>query len=157
MLMLNPTRADFLSEFEELIATYNSVAAGIDELLEALLQLTLQLGDEERRHVRENLTEEELVIFDILTRPAPELSDRERSEVKKVARELLERIRAVLNLDWRSRVSSRSQVLICIESVLDAGLPEKYTPDVFETKVQALALHFNERYRDKDHNVYAAS
>lgn len=27
----------------------------------------------EQRHVRENLTQEELVIFDILTRPAPEL------------------------------------------------------------------------------------
>ena len=36
------------------------------------------------------MTEEELVIFDILTRPAPELSADERAEVKKVARELLE-------------------------------------------------------------------
>ena len=27
----------------------------------------------QQRHVRENLTQEELVIFDILTRPAPEL------------------------------------------------------------------------------------
>ena len=35
------------------------------------------------------MSEEELVIFDILTRPAPELSPEERAEVKKVARELL--------------------------------------------------------------------
>jgi hypothetical protein len=30
------------------------------------------------------MTEEELVVFDILTRPAPELSTEERAEVKKV-------------------------------------------------------------------------
>jgi type I restriction enzyme R subunit len=34
------------------------------------------LNDEQERHVRENMSEEELVIFDILTRPAPELSAR---------------------------------------------------------------------------------
>lgn len=33
------------------------------------------------------MSEEELVIFDIRTRPAPELSDAERAEVKKVVRE----------------------------------------------------------------------
>jgi type I restriction enzyme R subunit len=32
------------------------------------------------------MSEEELVIFDILTRPAPELSTEERAEVKKAAR-----------------------------------------------------------------------
>ena len=33
------------------------------------------------------MTEEELVIFDILTRPAPELSADQRAEIKKVALE----------------------------------------------------------------------
>ena len=37
---------------------------------------TLQsLSSEQQRHVRENLSEEELVIFDILPRPAPDLTD----------------------------------------------------------------------------------
>ena len=47
------------------------------------------------------LTEEELVIFDILTRPAPELSQGERAEVKKVTRELLTRLRQLLVINWR--------------------------------------------------------
>ena len=45
--------------------------------------------EEETRHVREQLTEEELVVFDLLTRPGPKLTTDERSDVKKVARQLL--------------------------------------------------------------------
>ena len=56
------------------------------------MKLTSTLTEEQQRHVRENMTEEELVIFDILTRPAPELTTEERAEVKKVARELLARL-----------------------------------------------------------------
>ena len=68
--------------------------------------------------LREQLTEEELVIFDILTRPSPALSTDERAEVKKVARELLTRSgccwcstggrrrRRVLRCGWRLRIRS---------------------------------------------------
>ena len=47
------------------------------------------------------MSEEELAIFDILTRPAPELTPEERKEVKKVARELLGRLKDLLVLNWR--------------------------------------------------------
>jgi type I restriction enzyme R subunit len=40
-------------------------------LIEELLKLSHSLDEEEARHVREHLSEEELVIFDILTRPRP--------------------------------------------------------------------------------------
>jgi type I restriction enzyme R subunit len=38
---------------------------------------------------------EELVVFDIVTLPAPELNPEERAEVKKVANQLMARRRAV--------------------------------------------------------------
>jgi len=49
-----------------------------------MLQLSANLNDEDQRHVRENRSEEELVILDILTQPASELSGEERAKVKKV-------------------------------------------------------------------------
>jgi len=58
------------------------------------------------RHVRENLTEEELTDFDILSRLGPDLSPAERNEIKKVAQVLLERLKTVLTLDWRKRVDA---------------------------------------------------
>jgi type I restriction enzyme R subunit len=89
---LNRTRTDFAEKFEALIESYNSGSRNIEQLFEELLKLSNSLDDEQERHVRENLTEEELVIFDILTRPAPELSAAERDEVKKVAKDLLARL-----------------------------------------------------------------
>jgi hypothetical protein len=71
-------------------------------LQQQLLQLSKTLTAEQQRHVCENLTEEELTVFDILTRPAPVLSAEERGEIKKVPHILLERLKSVLTLDWRN-------------------------------------------------------
>ena len=65
------------------------------------------------------MSEEELVIFDILTRPAPELTTEERAEVKKVARELLARLKELLVLNWRQKSAARSQLKLTIEDTLD--------------------------------------
>jgi type I restriction enzyme R subunit len=51
-----------------LIESYNAGSRNIEELFEELLKLSRNLTEEQQRHVRENMTEEELVIFDILTR-----------------------------------------------------------------------------------------
>ena len=80
MVQINRTRSDFLQRFEDLIAEYNSGSRNIEQLFEELLKLSMSLDAEQERHVREHLSEEELVIFDILTRPAPELSAAERDE-----------------------------------------------------------------------------
>ena len=74
LMRLNRTRADFAEKFEALIESYNAGSRSIEELFEELLKLSNSLNEEQERHVREKLTEEELVIFDILTRPAPELT-----------------------------------------------------------------------------------
>ena len=79
LIRLNKTRADFAEKFEELIESYNTGSRNIEELFQELLKLSRSLTDEQQRHVRENISEEELVIFDILTRPAPELSADERA------------------------------------------------------------------------------
>jgi type I restriction enzyme R subunit len=83
MFEQNRTRADFARKFEALIESYNAGSRSIEELFEELVKFTGSLNDEQQRHVRENVSQEELVIFDILTRPAPELSAEERAEVKK--------------------------------------------------------------------------
>jgi type I restriction enzyme R subunit len=87
----------------ELIEFNNTAPAISKSSSKKLFKFSRSLSEEQQRHVRENMTEEELVIFDILTRPAPELSDEERSEVKKVARELLTKLKALLVIEWRNK------------------------------------------------------
>ena len=155
LIRLNRTRADFAEKFEELIESYNAGSRNIEELFEELLKLSRSLSDEQQRHVRENMTEEELVIFDILTRPAPELTSDERGEVKKVARELLARLTELLVLNWRQKSSARSQVKLAIEDLLDTGLPRAYGKPLHQQKCSALFEHLYESYPERDAGVYA--
>ncbi len=83
---LNSTRSDYLEKFEALIEAYNNGSRNIEDIFKVLLALTRELTEEQDRHVREHLSEEELTVFDLLTRPGPDLTSEEREEVRKVAR-----------------------------------------------------------------------
>jgi hypothetical protein len=155
MIRLNQTRTDFLEKFEALIEAYNAGSRNIEELFEELLRLSRNLSEEQQRHVRENMSEEELVVFDILTRPAPELSEEERAEVKKVARELLTRLKLLLVINWRQKAAARSTMKLAIEDVLDTGLPAPYSKELYELKCAAVFEHFYEGYPDRGKGVYA--
>jgi type I restriction enzyme, R subunit len=156
MVLLNRTRADYLEKFQELIDGYNAGSRNIDEIFKDLLALSKVLTEEQSRHVREHLSEEELTILDILTRPGPDLNTEEREEVKKVARQLLERLRELLVLGWRQRVSSRARVRLAIEDALDDGLPRAYSKDLYETKCTAVFEHVYESYQGEGKSVYTA-
>ena len=155
LIRLNKTRTDFQEKFEELVESYNAGSRNIEELFEELVKFSRNLSEEQQRHVRENMTEEELVIFDILIRPAPDLSADERREVKKVARLLLERIKALLVLDWRKRQSSRARVEDAIKDLLDTGLPRAYGKPLCEQKCSVIFEHVYESYPERDAGVYA--
>lgn len=155
LIQLNRTRADFAEKFEALIESYNAGSRSIEELFRELVKLSNSLTEEQERHVRERMTEEELVIFDILTRPAPELTTEERAEVKKVARNLLERLKMLLVLNWRQKAAARSQLKLAIEDTLDSGLPRAYTPALYQQKCSAVFEHMYESYPERGTGVYA--
>jgi len=155
LVSLNRTRADFAEKFEALIESYNSGSRNIEQLFEELLALSKKLDTEEQRHVRENLSEEELVIFDILTRPAPELTHSERDEVKKVAKDLLGRLKQLLVLNWRQKSAARSKLRLAIESTLDSGLPRVYSAELYRKKCSDLFEHVFESYPERNVGTYA--
>ena len=156
MIRQNKTRADFAEKFEALIESYNAGSATIEALYNELLMLSNSLDDEQQRHARENLSEEELVIFDILTRPTPELNTDERAEVKKVAKHLLQRLQALLVLNWRQKAAARSALKLAIEDSLDSGLPKAYTPIIFNQKCSALFEQVYETYPERNAGIFAA-
>ena len=150
LIRLNKTRADYLTKFEELIESYNSGSRTIQELFEELLAFSRGLNEEQQRHVREQLSEAELTVFDLLTRPGPNLSDEEREEVKKVARLLLKRVKQALVIDWRQKAQARAQVRLAIEDELDDGLPRAYSPELYQQKCSAVFEHVFETFQQAD-------
>ena len=154
MVRLNRTRTDFTEKFESLIESYNNGSRNIEQLFEELLKLSNSLDDEQERHVRESLTEEELVIFDILTRSAPDLSVEERNEVKKVAKALLSRLKELLVINWRQKFAARSTLKLAIEDTLDT-LPKAYDMVLFNEKCSLVFEHVYESYPEKNTGIYA--
>ena len=155
MIRTNRTRADFLQRFEELISDYNAGSRNIEQLFNDLLALSKSLDDEQGRHVREGLTDEQLVLFDILTRPAPDLTPEEVKAVKKVARSLLEAIQARLVLNWRDKQQARAGMMDSIKTTLDEGLPGGYNKELFDEKCDMVFQHVYESYAERTSNVYS--
>jgi type I restriction enzyme R subunit len=151
LISLNKTRTDLGKKFEELIEAYNSGSKNIEDLLAFMRELS----QEEHRHVREHMSEEELVILDILTRPAPELTTEERDELKKVAKQLLAKLKGLLVLDWRKRQTSQARVRDAIKDLLDEGLPRAYTPELYQQKCSSVYEHIYESYPQSGEGVYA--
>ena len=151
----NRTRMDFQEKFEEMIADYNDGRINVDLHFEELIRLAGALNEEEQRAVGERLTEEELTLFDYLTRSEEDLTEAERDEVKDVSRTLLDTLkREKLVLDWRKKQQSRADVRLTIQKILDELLPECYSEELYDQKCEAIYQHIYECYYGDDSSVY---
>ena len=108
----------------------------VERLFEELMAFTRSLDEEEQRHVREKLEEDELAVFDILTRPEPTLTKTEELGVKKIARQLLAKLkREKFILDWRLKENAKADVRETIRQEYDL-LPAVYAPELWNDKVE---------------------
>ena len=162
MVEVNRVRIDFREKFQKLIDEYNQGSRNVEDLLQQLLELAGQLQEEEKRHIRENVTEEELAIFDLITRPDKNFSDDEREQVKRVARQMLNTLHAgKLVLDWKKKESARSTVKITILDSLWGtppfeGLPQdKFSGDDCDSKAELVFEHVFDSYLDQGKSVYS--
>jgi type I restriction enzyme, R subunit len=157
MVRLNKTRVDYLEKFQRMIDEYNQGAANLDEFFERLMRFVRDLQEEEKRGVSKGLSEEELAIFDLITKPDMKLKKAEERQVKKVARELLETLkREKLVLDWRKTQARRAGVMVAVMDKLNE-LPEVFTRDIFTQKCTAVYQHVFESYYGEGRSVYATA
>lgn len=152
----NPTRIDLAERFRRLIDEYNAGTHNLEEFLRRLKAINDELTEDEQRTVREDLTEAELAIFDLLTKPDPELSKAEQAQVKAAAKHLLEHVTEKLVLDWRKRQHTRAAVQVAVGKLLDDELPEVYGPDLYDDKVTRVYEHIYASYFDNGESVYSA-
>ena len=155
LVRLNRTRMDYLHTFQTLIENYNSGGLSEEALFHQIIAFIQSLNQEEQRTISEQLSEEELAVFDLLTRPSLKLSPTERNQVKHTARDLLATLKAEkLVLDWRKRERTRAEVRVTIEKLLDQGLPTVYTSDIFEQKTAAIFEHIYDAYQGAGRSIY---
>jgi len=136
MMEQNHTRVDFAKKLQEIIDKYNAGSPGNEGSFEELLKFAEGLKDEDERHIREGLSEDELEIFDTLKKD--KLTQAEEQEVKLAAKHLLRRLLdehpKVLVQDWWKDSQTQRRVKSAVEQVLDQDLPDTYDRVLFKEK-----------------------
>jgi type I restriction enzyme, R subunit len=154
MMKRNKNRAKFMERLNSILQEYNSGAHDIDQLLDDLVALAKSLNEEEHRAVQENLSEEELAIFDLLLKE--NLNPDETAKVRSVAREILMKLKGEkLVPGWREWEPTRAGVKVTISDVLYAKLPEPtYTEGECEVKGLEVYNFVYEHYKDAANFAY---
>ena len=137
MLKKNRTRRDFAERLQEIIDNYNAGSSSADADFEELVKFAASLKEEEERHVREGLTEDELEIYDLLCKEKMTKVDEKkvRLAAKALIKRLTEEAPNVLVQDWFKDSQTRLAVRDEVGKVLDFYLPqESYNKSLFTEK-----------------------
>jgi type I restriction enzyme R subunit len=146
MLRQNPLRTDFQKHYEELVADYNHEkdAVTIEKTFAALLVLAEELDKEQRRALREGLTEETQALFDLLMKP--KLSKGDIKRLKAVAVGLYETLQSQIEAmqDFTATEQTRNGIKVLIQNYLwdeKYGLPASYDQPEIAEKTDAVFAH----------------
>jgi type I restriction enzyme, R subunit len=152
---LNPVHAKRL---QALIDAYNAGAMNVQVHFEKLVAFAKALDEEEQRAIASGLTEEELAVFDLLTKPGPRLMGKEEEQVRTAARELLAALkRGKLVLDWRKKQAAKAQVQVTIQRTLAERLPRAYSLVEMRQKSDVVYQHVYDAYWGEGRSLYAAA
>lgn len=145
MMDKNCTRDKFSSRFKSIVDRYNAGGSENEDYYEQLLQLIEDLKKESARPNLLGLSEEELEIFDLLTK-GKKLSKSEEQKVilsaKNLFKKLSENRNSLFVADWYKDEQPKAKVKDAIAETLDADLPESYDKEVFTVKIDLLLNHF---------------
>ena len=137
MMQKNPKSADFYKKYLKIIEEYNEGKdeESIKKVLEELIKFVDDLDEEEKRPIRENLDEETLAIYDLLRKD--DLTKKEEADVKKVAKETLEKLKQekLKVKRWRESAQVAAQIRTIIRDSLLYLPPELYPDDEVDIKV----------------------
>ena len=153
MVLKNKTRQDLQQKFQELIEAYNLGAYTAEEFFNRLKEFITELENEDKRTVREGLSEEELAVYDLMVQKAP-LTEKERNQVKEIAKELTDKMKEILVIDWRKKQRTKARVKNLIEEILDS-LPESYDDDLWPKTCSEVYMHIFEKYPGQGQSPYA--
>ena len=148
MVEQNRTRMDFKERYEEMIEKYNNYNISVEVQLEELFNLVKDLDEEAERHAKENLSEEQLAVFDIVTQHEKiELTKKERDQIKEGITELLEKLNQSKTVtDWKKQQRRIADVKVTIEKELDNILPDQYDRQLFSQTCNEVFDHVWQRY-----------
>ena len=149
MLAANPSRINFYEKYQQIILDYNNEQdrVTIENTFEELMKLSNDLEVEEKRYIREGFeNDEQLSLFDVLMKE--NLTKEDIKKIKKVAKELLEKIKTLLSqMDHPfDKDETKATLNITIRDILWSRLPDSYPDESINFYRDAVYNYFRQRY-----------
>jgi type I restriction enzyme R subunit len=152
-LQRNKKRIDYQEEFETMIEEYNKGTNNHEVHYYKLLQFMTKLAEEDERHVREGLTEEELALYDIVLLPDITLTEDEKERVKVIVRKLLATLKQEkLRHDWNTKQMIKAQIRNIIKEELKK-MPSPYIHEIDRLR-EKIYEHIASTYDGMGKSVY---
>ncbi len=112
-----------------------------------------KLGEEDERHIREGLTEEELALYDIVLLPDIKLTEDEKDRIKMIVRKLLATLKKEkLRSDWNTKQAVKAQVRNAIKAAL-IEMPGPYLQEL-DTLREKIYEHVASTYDGTGKSIY---
>ena len=149
MMAANPSRINFYERYQQIIKEYNQEQnrATIEKTFEELMKLSHDLTEEEKRYVREGFeNDEQLSMYDVLFKE--NLSKEDIKKLKKVAKDLLEKIKEQLaGMDHPfDKPTTKATLYITIRDLLYQELPESYSDESISYYRDAVYEYVSRQY-----------
>ena len=175
MIQVNPNRARYMEKLDNAIRRYNAESANVatdppmvdpqanitpldivgkdeqrqNDYIDALVEVTAEVAQEEHRAEQEGLDEKELAILDILTHNIP-LNPEEHAQFKDRVKNALQDLRPVFDvIDWQKKQKQVSLVRLAIQNKLLNFLPKLPDSDVKQRRAD-LELYVRKHYKNDD-------
>ena len=108
---------------------YNQQQIAASEIIQELVKLAREMRDAHRRGSDLGLTEEELAFYDALETNDSAVKILGDDVLRKIAQELVKKVRATISIDWEFRESARARMRIEVKRILRTPrLPARQAP-----------------------------
>ncbi|NHB67317.1 type I restriction endonuclease subunit R [Perlabentimonas gracilis] len=157
MVERNPMLVNYYKRYQEIIEEYNKGKdeAAVKEVFRNLIELVNSYTKEEVETKRENLTDEQKAIFDLLRKP--NLTPQEKKRVKKIAIELLEELKKdkLRIVQWSEKSVTAAAVFNAVNKTLFESLPyPTYESDEVDLITNMIYEHLKQQYYGGGVSIY---
>jgi type I restriction enzyme R subunit len=149
MIQINPKRMNYLDRLQDIIDKHNETSANYADYPTEIVEFAREVHEEELRSSREQLSEEELAVADLLMLNEPD-AEVDWQQIKELGRKLLAKIKSSGNLvdNWYSKPDMNSSIKMIIRAELATHLPNSYTKALFEQKCEETYHYIRNYYRN---------
>ena len=123
----------FSEMLEEAMRKYHNRAIAAAQVIEELIAIAKEMREAQRRGEKLGLSEDEAAFYDALAANESAVEVLGDETLKKIAQELVDRVRKSVTVDWSKRENARAQLRVLVKRILRKY---DYPPDKQERATQ---------------------